>query len=116
MNHIDFHPKSLYKLTFCRYMRKYIPCLSILILIASLGLISGCQPPASGESAGFRYPFLYSQLMNKKLSGQLPVPVEGVTRKQLQDTWGAARSEGRKHEGIDIFAKRGHLCLVQLKV
>ncbi|MCK4080450.1 M23 family metallopeptidase [Acinetobacter radioresistens] len=88
-------------------MRKYIPCLSILILIASLGLISGCQPPASGESAGFRYPFLYSQLMNKKLSGQLPVPVEGVTRKQLQDTWGAARSEGRKHEGIDIFAKRG---------
>jgi len=87
-------------------MRKYIPCLSILILIASLGLISGCQPPASGESAGFRYPFLYSQLMNKKLSGQLPVPVEGVTRKQLQDTWGAARSEGRKHEGIDIFAKR----------
>jgi len=37
----------------------------------------------------------------------LPVPVEGVRPRQLRDTWGGARSEGRKHEGIDIFAKRG---------
>lgn len=37
----------------------------------------------------------------------LPVPVEGVRQRQLRDTWGGARSEGRKHEGIDIFAKRG---------
>lgn len=37
----------------------------------------------------------------------LPVPVRGVTRGGLRDTWHGARSEGRKHEGIDIFAKRG---------
>lgn len=37
----------------------------------------------------------------------LPVPVEGVRPRALRDTWGGARSEGRKHEGIDIFAKRG---------
>ena len=37
----------------------------------------------------------------------LPVPVKGVLARQLSDTWGGARSEGRKHEGIDIFAKRG---------
>ncbi|AWL07503.1 M23 family metallopeptidase [Massilia oculi] len=37
----------------------------------------------------------------------LPVPVEGVRQRALRDTWGGARSEGRKHEGIDIFAKRG---------
>ena len=37
----------------------------------------------------------------------LPVPVEGVRTRALRDTWGGARSEGRKHEGIDIFAKRG---------
>lgn len=35
------------------------------------------------------------------------VPVRGVSRKQLRDTWQAARSGGRKHEGIDIFAPRG---------
>ena len=37
----------------------------------------------------------------------LPVPVEGVPAARLADTWGAARSEGRRHEGIDIFAPRG---------
>jgi murein DD-endopeptidase MepM/ murein hydrolase activator NlpD len=37
----------------------------------------------------------------------LPVPVEGVRPNGLVDTWQAARSAGRRHEGIDIFAKRG---------
>jgi murein DD-endopeptidase MepM/ murein hydrolase activator NlpD len=37
----------------------------------------------------------------------LPVPVQGIERSQLADTWGGARSEGRRHEGIDIFARRG---------
>jgi len=36
----------------------------------------------------------------------LPVPVRGVKPRQLRDTWGAARSGGRRHEGIDIFARR----------
>ena len=34
----------------------------------------------------------------------LPVPVEGDKPRALRDTWGGARSEGRRHEGIDIFA------------
>jgi murein DD-endopeptidase MepM/ murein hydrolase activator NlpD len=37
----------------------------------------------------------------------LPVPVAGVKPARLIDTWGGARSEGRRHEGIDIFARRG---------
>jgi murein DD-endopeptidase MepM/ murein hydrolase activator NlpD len=37
----------------------------------------------------------------------LPVPVAGVRPRALADTWGGARSEGRRHEGIDIFAARG---------
>jgi peptidoglycan LD-endopeptidase LytH len=39
--------------------------------------------------------------------GPLSIPVKGVTQKDLRDTWGEARSNGRKHEGIDIFAPRG---------
>ena len=33
----------------------------------------------------------------------LPNPVRG---KRFADTWGAARSQGRRHEGVDIFAAK----------
>jgi murein DD-endopeptidase MepM/ murein hydrolase activator NlpD len=35
------------------------------------------------------------------------MPVAGVTRKQIANTWHAPRGNGRRHEGQDIFAKRG---------
>lgn len=35
------------------------------------------------------------------------MPVEGVYLSEVSDTWGAARSEGRSHEGTDIFAAEG---------
>ena len=43
---------------------------------------------------------------------QQPLPTENslpspLPEQHLTDTWGAARSQGRSHEGIDIFAKRG---------
>lgn len=47
------------------------------------------------------------ELKNMPLPKRLPIPVAGVTRTQLTDTWGAARSAGRRHEGIDILAPRG---------
>ena len=37
----------------------------------------------------------------------LIVPVERVNVADLVDTWGASRSEGRTHEGIDIVAPQG---------
>ncbi len=80
--------------------------LSGAILSTNL-LMIGCQPPASGEAAGLSYPYLYWQLYKTPLAKNLNVPVEGVSHKQIQDTWGAARGQGRKHQGIDIFAKRG---------
>jgi len=41
------------------------------------------------------------------IPAELIIPVEGVVATQLVDTWGQARSEGRKHEGIDIMAPLG---------
>lgn len=43
---------------------------------------------------------------------QQPLPAENslpspLPKQPLTDTWGAARSQGRSHEGIDIFAARG---------
>ncbi|MES1245450.1 MAG: M23 family metallopeptidase [Acidobacteriota bacterium] len=46
------------------------------------------------------------KLLREPPPAALPVPVDGVQPSALVDTWGAARSEGRRHEGIDIFAPR----------
>ncbi|HEV3052628.1 MAG TPA: M23 family metallopeptidase, partial [Longimicrobium sp.] len=40
-------------------------------------------------------------------SSLLPVPVEGIRREQLHDTYNQSRSEGRTHHAIDIHAPRG---------
>jgi len=57
-------------------------------------------------------PYLKGMLYAMRLASMpapaaLPVPVRGVVPRALRDTWHGARSEGRRHEGIDIFAKRG---------
>ena len=39
--------------------------------------------------------------------GGLQVPVAGIARDAVTDTWGDARSEGRQHHGTDIIAPRG---------
>ena len=81
-------------------------CLSIFFLGITV-LLTGCKPPPSGEAAGIRYPILFIQLQQMELPIQLAMPVDKIKPRQIQDTWGTARSGGRKHEGIDIFAKRG---------
>jgi murein DD-endopeptidase MepM/ murein hydrolase activator NlpD len=40
-------------------------------------------------------------------AARLLIPVEGVRPEQLQDTFADARSEGRRHDAIDIIAPRG---------
>ncbi len=39
--------------------------------------------------------------------GTLEVPVRGVARAALHSSWGEPRSGHRRHQGIDIFARRG---------
>lgn len=47
------------------------------------------------------------RLWREEMQPPLLVPVRGVSRFALADSWGAARSGGRRHEGIDIFARCG---------
>ena len=53
-----------------------------------------------------RHAYRVVGLMREPAPESLPVPVEDVRPSQLADTWGAARGEGRTHQGIDIFARR----------
>lgn len=80
---------------------------TLTILLPLSWMLLACKPPVSGESTGWKYPILQFQLARQNLSTQLPMPVKGITSTQINDTWGAARGQNRKHEGIDIFAKRG---------
>lgn len=47
------------------------------------------------------------RLWTQVLEAPLLVPVQGIRPTALVDTWGASRSQGRTHEGIDIFARCG---------
>jgi murein DD-endopeptidase MepM/ murein hydrolase activator NlpD len=46
-------------------------------------------------------------LESRESSSLLLVPVEGISRQQLRDTYNQSRSEGRTHHAIDIHAPRG---------
>ena len=58
-------------------------------------------------NSAFRHPLIAASLIASDVPSQLPVPVKGVRPADLRDSWGAPRSEGRQHRGIDIFAPRG---------
>lgn len=77
-------------------------CLLILTLISVVGLVS---------IYWFKPPYLYAYLR------WLPTLTQGTPTEQslvnplagqrFADTWHGPRGFGRKHEGVDIFAKRG---------
>lgn len=63
--------------------------------------------PAAASIAPTSAPGPFVQPQSVTPSTTLLIPVAGVVRSQLTDTWGAARSQGRTHEGIDILAPQG---------
>lgn len=61
---------------------------------------------------GLALPYIEAAIYAARLSAMpapasLGMPVAGLGRKALRDTWHGPRSQGRRHEGIDIFARRG---------
>ncbi|MFC7517738.1 M23 family metallopeptidase [Herbaspirillum sp. GCM10030257] len=54
------------------------------------------------EAAAFR-----ADLLSQVPADVLPIPVDHVSISALRNSWHAPRDTNRRHEGIDIFAKRG---------
>lgn len=51
---------------------------------------------------------LYAMRLNAMpVPNVVQIPVAEVEQRALRDTWQASRTAGRRHEGIDIFAKKG---------
>nr|WP_218950575.1 M23 family metallopeptidase [Acinetobacter sp. YH12255] len=85
-------------------VRQYL-ALTWVALIAIL--LTACSSTPKQPSSAQLNPLLVQKLQNKRMPSSLPIPVARVQARELQDTWGASRSHGRLHEGIDIMAPRG---------
>lgn len=73
----------------------------LLLAVGALFGVAWYLCPALG------HPVVLYTLWRAPMPPRIGIPVAGVREASLVDTWGAARSEGRQHQGIDIFAPRG---------
>lgn len=78
-----------------------------MVLLAAGLLLAAVVYVRAEAGAAFRHPLLALRLVTSEPSAVLPVPVRGVRPSDLRNSWGAPRSGGRDHKGIDIFAPRG---------
>ncbi len=77
------------------------------VLLALLFILDKLLPSISQQTQSFvvaKWQQLSLMQQEPPTENSLPNP---LPEQQLTDTWGAARSQGRSHEGIDIFAPRG---------
>src|SRR6185369_11398915 len=80
---------------------KRIALVAVVVLAAiACGVLAYLHP-------ALRHPIVLAMLWRQPPASLLPVPVDGVQRAQLSDSWGSPRPGRRHHQGIDIFAKRG---------
>lgn len=83
-----------------RWVRRF----SKLFAVLAVGLLLLVVTGASQRLVFYgRILKLYTQEPDTRLA----MPLEDVRKKEIADTWQAARGENRKHEGQDIFAPRG---------
>src|SRR5205823_1414666 len=80
-----------------------LPISLIAILVNHSAISVGAEEAASKLLLWIHITELYGRVPDQNLE----MPVQGVTKSQVADTWHAPRAGDRLHEGQDIFAKRG---------
>lgn len=81
--------------------------LKATVLLALLFIFDKLLPSVSQQTQSFvvaKWQQLSLLQQALPIENSLPSP---LPKQHLTDTWGGARSQGRSHEGIDIFAPRG---------
>jgi murein DD-endopeptidase MepM/ murein hydrolase activator NlpD len=79
----------------------------IAIALIEAGLLLGLLIYLAASERVLVVSFPTRESLRPARSVGLVVPVAGVRRSELKDTYGAPRSGGRGHKGVDIFASRG---------
>ena len=85
-------------------MKRFLRVFIILSLVLTIGVISGIGSKVANSA------LLYvkiARLYTADPPTKIFMPVVGVTKKQIANTWQAPRGNNRRHQGQDIFAKRG---------
>lgn len=80
---------------------------TVASVVISLLIVTAGIYVARKAGGVFAHPIVAARLLALDAPARLPVPVKGVRRAQLVNSWGYPRSGGRSHRGIDIFARRG---------
>ena len=85
-------------------MKRFVIILAVLSLLILVGSVTGIVH-AVGDSLLFyvRVARLYSEDPPAKIK----MPLPGISKKQIANTWHAPRGADRLHQGQDIFAARG---------
>jgi murein DD-endopeptidase MepM/ murein hydrolase activator NlpD len=84
--------------------RRSLLALSLSVVFLFLCGVTG----AAGHMADRMILYVHvAGLYMKSPDTDLSMPLKDVKRSQIANTWGAARGEGRSHEGQDIFAPKG---------
>lgn len=84
-----------------RRTRRLRGCISSILIVAVVCLLIEIFFPV------LRHPIRFAHLMTSPAPSSVMIPVMNVQKKQIPNTWGMPRSEGRSHQGVDIFAPRG---------
>ena len=85
-------------------MKRFMKTLIVASLVLATVLITGIGSKIANNALFY---VKVARLYAADPPSKIFMPVAGVTKKQIANTWQAPRGTSRRHEGQDIFAKRG---------
>jgi peptidoglycan LD-endopeptidase LytH len=85
-------------------MKRFLIILAVLSSLILVGSVTGIVH-AVGD--GLLFYVRVARLYTTDPPAQIKVPLAGISKRQIANTWQAPRGTNRRHQGQDIFAARG---------
>lgn len=88
-------------------MRVTLRGATIAVALAEVALLLGLVIYLAATEKTLLVRVATREELRSAATARLVIPVAGVRERDLKDSYGAARSGGRRHKGVDIFAPDG---------